>query len=98
MPKQVALLRSLAVIAAASLLFSMPSAAPASQRADGKMDAKTRAARMHHVRQREAKIPPKIYGAAPDAAGCARPYRNEFPPCMSTWPSGDPNFHGDNGY
>ena len=25
---------------------------------------------------------------------CAWPYRNQFPPCMSTWPAGDPNYHG----
>ena len=25
---------------------------------------------------------------------CAWPYRNQFPPCMSTWPEGDPNYHG----
>ena len=25
---------------------------------------------------------------------CAWPYRNQFPPCMSTWPEGDPRYHG----
>jgi hypothetical protein len=25
---------------------------------------------------------------------CAWPYQNQFPPCMSTWPEGDPRFHG----
>jgi hypothetical protein len=25
---------------------------------------------------------------------CSWPYRNQFPPCMSTWPEGDPNYHG----
>ena len=25
---------------------------------------------------------------------CRWPYRNQFPPCMSTWPEGDPNYHG----
>jgi hypothetical protein len=25
---------------------------------------------------------------------CTWPYRNQFPPCMSTWPEGDPNYHG----
>jgi len=27
-------------------------------------------------------------------ARCTWPYRNQFPPCMSTWPEGDPNYHG----
>jgi hypothetical protein len=25
---------------------------------------------------------------------CTWPYRNQFPPCMSSWPEGDPNYHG----
>jgi len=25
---------------------------------------------------------------------CKWPYQNQFPPCMSTWPAGDPNYHG----
>ena len=25
---------------------------------------------------------------------CTWPYRNQLPPCMSTWPEGDPNYHG----
>jgi len=33
-----------------------------------------------------------LYGAAP--AGCTWPYQNQFPPCMSTWPAGDPHYHG----
>ena len=37
-----------------------------------------------------------LYGAVPaqEPAGCTWPYRNQFPPCMSTWPAGDPNYHG----
>ncbi len=26
--------------------------------------------------------------------GCTWPYQNQIPPCMSTWPAGDPNYHG----
>jgi hypothetical protein len=26
--------------------------------------------------------------------GCTWPYRNMDPPCQSTWPAGDPNYHG----
>ncbi len=29
-----------------------------------------------------------------EAQQCAWPYRNQFPPCMSTWPAGDPHYHG----
>jgi hypothetical protein len=25
---------------------------------------------------------------------CTWPYTNQFPPCQSTWPAGDPNYHG----
>jgi hypothetical protein len=25
---------------------------------------------------------------------CTWPFRNQFPPCMSTWPEGDPRYHG----
>ena len=89
MPKQVTSLRNAAVaaIAAASLLLSMPSVAQADQPAK-----KTHAARMSP--KKRAAIPGKIYGAAPNSARCTWPYQNMFPPCMSTWPQGDPNYHG----
>jgi len=37
-----------------------------------------------------------LYGAVParEPAGCTWPYQNQFPPCMSTWPQGSPNYHG----
>jgi hypothetical protein len=37
-----------------------------------------------------------LYGWTQSSATdrCAWPYRNQFPPCMSTWPEGDPNYHG----
>jgi hypothetical protein len=34
----------------------------------------------------------ELYRSAP--AGCTWPYQNQFPPCMSTWPAGDPHYHG----
>lgn len=55
---------------------------------------------------------PAPYGYAPNAAsapyphapsasasgisGCTWPYQNQFPPCMSTWPQGSPDYHGTN--
>ena len=29
-----------------------------------------------------------------DKDGCTWPYKNQLPPCMSTWPAGDPDYHG----
>jgi hypothetical protein len=26
--------------------------------------------------------------------GCTWPYTNQYPPCQSTWPAGDPHYHG----
>jgi hypothetical protein len=34
------------------------------------------------------------WAGTPLEARCTWPYRNQFPPCMSTWPEGDPNYHG----
>ncbi len=53
----------------------------------------------HHVKKHAATrnlAQRNLYGAAParEPAGCTWPYRNQFPPCMSTWPAGDPNYHG----
>ena len=39
------------------------------------------------------------YAYAPSASnmpGCTWPYQNQFPPCMSTWPQGSPDYHGTN--
>jgi hypothetical protein len=96
MPKQVTSLRVVAVAAIAAALLSLPmlSVAQAQQGANTAMYPKKHAARMHHLKQRESEIPPKIYSAAPNPPGCTWPYRNMAPPCMSTWPAGDPNYHG----
>jgi hypothetical protein len=100
MPKQVTSLRHAAIAAVAAVLLSPPmlSVAQADQGA-GRMHAatmhpRTHAAGIRHQRHRESGIRPGIYGAAPNADRCAWPYQNQFPPCMSTWPAGDPNYHG----
>jgi hypothetical protein len=89
MPKQVTSPRSaaVAVIAAASFSLSMLSIAQASQQGE-KTRAATTAAKKH------AAIHRKVSAAAADSSRCTWPYRNMFPPCMSTWPAGDPNYHG----
>ena len=49
-----------------------------------------------HVATARKPVQRNLYNAAParDPSGCTWPYRNQFPPCMATWPAGDPNFHG----
>ena len=48
------------------------------------------------IRQRWQQPPAaaNAWAGTPFEARCTRPYRNQFPPCMSTWPEGDPNYHG----
>jgi len=48
------------------------------------------------TRQRVQKPPAaaNAWAGTPFEARCTWPYRNQFPPCMSTWPEGDPNYHG----
>ena len=86
-----------AVIAAAALSLSTLSVAQADQQTDkapaATVAAKKHTARTHHQKQRESARAPKLYGAA-TSARCAWPYRNMFPPCMSTWSGDDPNFYG----
>ena len=70
-------------------------AAPAKAQAD---QVKTKA----HARQTDARKdvsrqwrpPPdrNLYGSA--QGRCTWPYQNQFPPCMSTFPEGSPNYHG----
>jgi hypothetical protein len=97
MPKSVTSLRN-AIIAAASLSLLMVSAAQADQQAEGTpaatINPKKHVVPTYHPKRKESQIRPKTYGAAPNLARCAWPYQNMFPPCMSTFPQGDPNYHG----
>ena len=96
MPKQATSLRNwvVGVIAAAALVLPI-SVAQANQQTNATVPLKKHAARMHHPKQRKSEIRPGIYGAAANSSGrCTWPYRNQFPPCQSTWPAGDPNYHG----
>jgi hypothetical protein len=49
-------------------------------------------ARKHVSRQWRPYADQKLYGSVRDR--CAWPYQNQFPPCMSTFPEGSPNYHG----
>ncbi len=41
--------------------------------------------------KQRASMPQMVAG---DPSGCTPPYTNQYPPCQSTWPPGDPNYHG----
>jgi hypothetical protein len=99
MPKQIIALHHLAVAVsvAAAFALSMPSAGQAAQQTDVTTPVKKHATKTHHAKRKDSPTPRGTYAAAPntDASGrCAWPYQNQFPPCQSTWPAGDPNFHG----
>jgi hypothetical protein len=46
----------------------------------------------HWSRQWQPQTGRNLYGSA--QGRCAWPYQNQFPPCMSTFPEGSPNYHG----
>jgi len=100
MPKQTTLLRGVAVAAMfASLSLPGLSVAQASPRADAathpqKHVAKKHVARMHHPMQRQSAASRTLYDVAPNGPDCTWPYKRMLPPRMSTWPAGDPNYHG----
>ena len=94
MPKQVLSPRNIVIAAVVGAALTMPATALADQPADAAMHAKKQTARIHHPQQRHSDIRPRVYNAAPEPPGCTWPYRNQFPPCQSTWPAGDPNYHG----
>jgi hypothetical protein len=89
---------AIVAVAAAAFSLSMLSIARADQPVEQTHAAKT------HPKKHVAKIrrmqpgiaPGGLFGSAPNwqAKRCAWPYQNQFPPCLSTWPEGDPNYHG----
>lgn len=92
-------LRSALIAAIAVTVFSLPiaSVAQADQQAayTAKQHAKKHVGRMHPMQTQSAAARREAYGAAPSVRpGCTWPYRNQEPPCMSTFPQGDPNYHG----
>jgi hypothetical protein len=95
MPKQVIRLRNVAIATIAAGALALPVAALADQATDATAQPKKHVARTHNPVEKRSEIRPKAYNnAAPEPPGCTWPYRNQFPPCQSTWPAGDPNYHG----
>lgn len=86
-------LRALGVAAIAFTLVSAPtlSLAQTDQKQPTPHVAKSNA-KKHLSRQWRPNVNPNLYGSARDR--CAWPYQNQFPPCMSTFPEGSPNYHG----
>jgi hypothetical protein len=81
----------LATIALTLLSAPTPSMA---QTAQGKLTAHVAKtdAKKNVSRQWRAYAGRNLYGTA--RSGCTWPYQNQFPPCMSTFPEGSPNYHG----
>jgi hypothetical protein len=71
----------IAALAAAALFLPLQSVAQAGEQPTG---------------QRLPRPPtgPNAWAGTSFEQRCRWPYRNQFPPCMSTWPEGDPNYHG----
>ena len=93
MSKQISrsLVAGTAIIA---ILLSQPLAiVHAQQASDAKPAAKV------SIKRKPSHFRANLYAPkSPDAPtslyGCIWPYRNMGPPCWSTWPEGDPNYHG----
>ena len=100
MTKRTSSLRHAAVVVIAAFALSLPmmASAQAAPQPEGTQIAPAHpakhAAKVH--RRQTTAVRRDLYGAVParEPAGCTWPYRNQFPPCMSTWPAGDPNYHG----
>ena len=97
MSKQITSLRGV-TIAAISVSLSLPMLpiAQAQQAAQAPMHPQKHIGRIHRPKSRESEVYPKhIYSSAPNQPDCTWPYKGMVPPCMSTWPEGDPNYHGN---
>jgi len=95
MLKQRTSLRRAAIVAIAAASISIPalSVAQAHEQTGTTVTAKTHLKKHKHAQAMHR----EIYVAAsagPAIAGCTWPYRNMTPPCMATWPEGDPHYHG----
>jgi hypothetical protein len=71
---------AVAVVTVGAFWFPLPSVAYADQQSTRQRGQQPAAA--------------NAWAGTPLEARCTWPYRNQFPPCMSTWPEGDPNYHG----
>ena len=94
MPKQITALRGITIAAiSASLSLPMLSIAQAQQ---GPMHSQKPIGRIHRPKSKESEVYPKhIHSFGPNQPDCSWPYQGMGPPCMSTWPEGGPNYHGN---
>lgn len=72
---------AIAAVATGALWLPLQSVAHADQQAAGQ-------------RLQQPPVAPNAWAGTSYQTRCSWPYRNQFPPCMSTWPEGDPNYHG----
>jgi hypothetical protein len=89
-------LRPLPCLIMALALLSQPTLAAAQTDTRPAQAQVTKHTVKKHVATARKPVQRNLYNAAParDPAGCTWPYRNQFPPCMATWPAGDQNYHG----
>ncbi len=94
MSKPGSALRDAVVAAIVAVLLSLPmlSVARADQRAEARPAARTQLKKQKQKQFAHKELDEVT--TKPD--GCTWPYRNMAPPCWSTWPAGDPNYHGNN--
>jgi hypothetical protein len=85
-------LRAVGLATIAFTLLSAPTHSKAqADRVKPKAHARQTDARKHVSRRPAAAH--NLYGTAAPGR-CTWPYQNQFPPCMSTFPEGSPNYHG----
>ncbi len=87
-------LRSLAVAAVAAVSLAL--LAPSVVQAAAQGANTTTVSKPHPKKQVHAQVyAPQQQSVGHAPSGCnVWPYVNQAPPCMSTWPAGDPNYHG----
>ena len=90
---------AVALTAATLLSLSMIPVALAGQRADAARTATLhpKHKQWHVARKRPSWSTPNISASVPHPSGCPWPYRNQWPPCQSSYPEGDPNYSGSTG-
>jgi hypothetical protein len=87
-------LRAAGLATIALILLSAPTHAKAqADQVKPKAHARQTDARKHVSRQWRPAAARNLYGTAAPSR-CTWPYENQFPPCMSTFPEGSPNYHG----
>jgi hypothetical protein len=75
------------------LLFAPTHSKAQADQVKPKAHARQTDARNHVSRQWRPAAARNLYGTAAPSR-CTWPYQNQFPPCMSTFPEGSPNYHG----